>query len=185
MSLYLILLTFFIVLAALSRVENRRLEQALIGVEHSFGGAGGRSRVSVIEPLDPSALPGSDVAALLSEELAALAVLPFASLSAERGEVRLAMPARLFFPPSGSELTGLGKRVLHSLAKVAARVEEPLRLGILLVRPASFWGLGPLPLDRAAALRAALHEAIAGADIGIVDAGGGDIVFRFRIVQEE
>lgn len=184
MSLYLILLTFFIVLAALSQIENKRLEQALMGVEQSFGGAGGRIRVNVIEPLDPAAIPGGDIAARLGEELAALSLLPFSTISTERGEVTLTLPARLFFPQPGSELSNLGRRILEVMAGVAARTEETLQIGILLTRPASFWGLGPVPVDRAAALRAALPQGIGAASIGIVDGSSAHLVFRFRIAPK-
>lgn len=133
LSLFMLVLAFFIVLTAISQREQKRAAEAIGSVAEVFR-SGDRIVVS------PARRPGEaafDPAGSFHEEMRRLlqATLPIAPLDpVQDGEVlRVTVPAHLLFRHGSAELLPRGRRLVEGVAEGLKRREQGLRYEAELV----------------------------------------------------
>jgi hypothetical protein len=185
-SLFLLLLVFFIVLFSISQVRQQRVDEIVTSIDRAFGGV--PSRLGLL----PKPVPPADEAAAESfvrDATQLLTGFPPTEVPAAAGSTLLSValaPERLF-AGAGADLTLEGKRLIPPLAVLMQR-HHGARLHYRLTIRASMPAADPAAAsarERLAALAAALFAAGCPADrlaIG-TDPGAGDRVrFDFATI---
>lgn len=181
LSLYLILLTFFIMLAATSRSEHRKVQLTLFGLEATFRGGpdravlfggGGRNEGPIRQPIE-RALAGAIEARGLAGAVAFV----------NRGEdVAIELPLATIFATSGFEPRTEGLTLLQELIS-AGRSGGPASVSVSLPMAPGATEAGPEQVTRAHALAARL--ASLGIEIGIGFERRDNEGFRFVVRPAE
>jgi hypothetical protein len=184
-SLFLLLLVFFIVLFSIAQVHRRRVDEVVSSIDRAFGGL--PSRVGILPP--PVVPPAGDDAAASFVRDASLLLTGFPpaedSEAAPAGGdlLEIAIPAERLFQPDSAQLSRFAAGLAAPLAVLLQRRSSPLAHYRLTVRTAApDKAAGGLAIAREAAFAAALFSAGCPQDrlaIGVDAAAGAGFRFDF------